>query len=53
MSEKEIEFVVAARNGDFNKVKRFLETRQVDVNCRNEYNNTALMWDLLKDKLKS
>ncbi len=39
----EEEFVKAARNGDFNKVKRFLETRQVDVNCRDEYNWTALI----------
>ena len=43
MGVKENEFVQSAGNGDFNKVKRFLETRQVDVNCRDEdYNSTAL-----------
>ncbi len=43
MGEKEKEFFWAARIGDFDKVKRFLETRQVDVNCRDKYNDTALI----------
>ncbi len=44
MGEKENEFVWAAKYGNFNKVKRFLETRQVDVNCRDGIDdNTALI----------
>ena len=42
MSGNEIEFVEAAQNGDIHKVKRFLETKQVYVNCRGDKNDRAL-----------
>ena len=43
-NDDEIQFIVAARSGDMQTVKLLIKKDSVDINARNKYGNTALIF---------